>query len=74
MRPFLLQVAGLMLPLLIASAAAYAGVGVFERAVGFLGLDMAVTPTAYAVTALIAASNPMMAIFAAFMVPVSSRH
>ena len=69
-----MQIAGLTLPLLIASAAAYAGVAVFERAVGLLGLDMAVTPTAYAVAALIASSNPMMAIFAAFMVPVSCRN
>ena len=70
----MLQLAALFLPLLLASVAAFVGCITFEKALASLGVSIKLPAFAYTATAITAMSNPILAIFAAIMLPVSCSH
>lgn len=66
----LLQTVGVVVLLLIASASAFLGCAVFDRLTIAMGVEFTVTNTAYVAAALVASTNPLVAIFGAVLVPV----
>ena len=69
----LLQIGALFLPLLLACVAAFVGCITFENAMISLGISIKLPAFAYTASAITAMSNPLLAIFAAIMLPVGSQ-
>ena len=69
-----LQVAVAVLNLALASFAAGIGCAIFAVIMHLIGAHITVTSTAYVVSALIAASNPLIAIFGVLLLPVRWAH
>ena len=67
----LMQIGALTLPLLIASVAAFVGCITFQKAVTSLGLSFELPVLAYTTAAIVAMSNPVLAIFGIMVLPVS---
>lgn len=67
---FFLQITALMLPLLLTSVAAFVGCISYEKVLASLGFSVKLPAFAYTASALVAMSNPVLAIFAAVTLPV----
>jgi hypothetical protein len=59
-----------MVPLLVATLAAFVGCATFQRVLASLGFHLEISSAAYTTTALVAVSNPLLAIFGVMMLPV----
>ena len=68
----LLQVVTVAAVSALTSASACIGVATFDGIIRGLGISLTVTPAAYAVTSLVACSNPLLAMFAPFIMPVGT--
>ena len=66
----LVQLATIYLSLLLTSMGAFVGTGVFAIVLRLCGTGIIVTPTACVVTALVALSSPLLAIFGTLMISV----
>ena len=66
----LVQLATIYLSLLHTSVGAFVGTGVFAIVLRLCGIGITVTPTACVVTALVALSSPLLAIFGTLMISV----
>lgn len=67
-----MQIAALTLPLLLAAFAAFVGCISFQRAMSSLGIHVQLPIAVYTSAAMVAMSNPILAIYAAVFLPVSS--
>ena len=61
----------LTITLLVAAVAAFVGCATFQGVMARLGFHLEVSSAAYTTTALVAMTNPLLAIFGAMMLPVS---
>ena len=64
--------AAVMATLVLTSIAAATGCAAFAFVMGCLGARITIAPAAYAISAMVAISSPLIAIFASFMLPVRS--
>ena len=66
-----LQMGALTITLLVAAVAAFVGCATYQGVMARLGFHLEVSSAAYTTTALVAMTNPLLAIFGAMMLPVS---
>lgn len=59
-----------MLIQLLTGVAAAVGCNVYAWALDFMGVSLSLSPAVYAASALVGMSSPLLALFAAFILPV----